>query len=487
VNFWLRLGTIFGLSQAIFLGWPGSTLSLAAEARFRPEPAKGPLHVHPDNSRYFTDGTGKAVFLTGSHTWGSLQDYTYSDGTSPLEMDFSAYLAFLNDHHHNFFRLWVWETAMNRNAIQSTIRYEPMPYERTGPGLALDGKPKFDLTRFNPKYFDRLRTRVKAAGDAGIYVSIMLFNGFSVEGKGNVGGDPWQGHPFNVENNINGINGVSGTNTHTLSTPAITALQETYVRHVIDAVNKLDNVLYEISNEDSGTAADIDWQTHMIRFIHDYEAKKLKQHPVGLTIPWPSAGDQVLYTSPADWISPAGKVPKNDGRKVILNDTDHSYFWIGLKADGVAAQRAWVWENLTMGNQCLFMDPYLDPSHDPGRNHPIGPKPDPYWEPLRATLGQARHFAQRMDLVSAQPHPELASTSFCLASPGQQYLVYVPQGSEVTVDLSATQGELNGEWTQPAEGARLALEAFTGGARKTFKVPFGGDTLLLLWRSESRK
>lgn len=57
-----------------------------------------------------------------------------------------------------------------------------------------------------------------------------------------------------IQNNINGINGDAngdgrGTNVHTLSDPAVTRLQEAYVRHVIDAVGDLDNVLYEISNE----------------------------------------------------------------------------------------------------------------------------------------------------------------------------------------------------------------------------------------------
>ena len=31
-------------------------------------PATGPLRVHPTNPRYFTDGSGKAIYLTGSHT-----------------------------------------------------------------------------------------------------------------------------------------------------------------------------------------------------------------------------------------------------------------------------------------------------------------------------------------------------------------------------------------------------------------------------------
>jgi hypothetical protein len=64
------------------------------------------------------------------------------------------------------------------------------------PGITRDGKPKFDLTRFNPVVFDRLRSRVLAAKNRGMYVAIMLFQGFSIEGKGNLGGDPWERHPF---------------------------------------------------------------------------------------------------------------------------------------------------------------------------------------------------------------------------------------------------------------------------------------------------
>ena len=469
-------------------------------------PAAGPLRASTANSRYFTDGSGKVILLVGSHTWGNLQDYTYDKLPSPPAMDFDAYLAFLRQHNHNFFRLWAWESPFNPNAKQGTITYSPMPYQRPGPGLALDGKPKFDLTLFNQAYFDRMRGRVMAARDNGIYASIMLFNGFSIEGKGNVGGDPWQGHPFNPKNNVNGIDAGSGKAIHTLSHPAITALQEAYLRKVIDTVNDLDNVLYEISNEDSGDSADTAWQIHMIQFIRSCEAAKARQHPVGMTQQYPQGNEDALLTSPADWISPGTKVPvcsvpvrasnetsdlKRNGSqetphgvttsgKVVLNDTDHSYFWIGLKQDGPAAQRAWVWENFTRGNQCLFMDPYLDPSHDPGRNDPAGGKPDPYWDTLREAMGRTRAYAERMNLGAAVPHGELASTGFCLANPGKEYLVYLPQGGEVTVDLSAALGKLNVEWMHPAEGTAIRVEPTAGGGRRTLKTPFPGDAVLYL-------
>jgi hypothetical protein len=439
---------------------------------------QGPLRVHPTNPRYFTDGSGKAIFLTGSHTWSSLQDYTYAELPSPPTLDYAAYVAFLKRHNHNFFRLWAWENAFNPDAQQGTITYDPMPYQRPGPGTALDGKPKFDLTLFNSSYFDRMRTRTLAAGEAEIYVSVMLFEGFSIEGKGNIGGDPWQGHPFNPKNNINGIDGGGSAGAHTLSDPAVTAFQETYVRKVIDTVNDLDNVLYEITNEDSATPANTAWQTHMIHFIKSAEAAKPRQHPVGMTRQWPG-DDTALFESPADWISPGAKLLTADGRKVILNDTDHSYFWTGLKADGPAAQRAWVWENFTRGSQCLFMDPYLDPSHDPGRNDPIGGSPDPYWDTIRDAMGRTRAYATRMNLAAMAPHEALASTGFCLADPGKEYLVYLPAGGEVTVDLAPSAGPFHVEWMHAVEGTITHGET-TGGAQRVFTAPFAGDAVLYL-------
>ena len=468
-------------SLSILLIFLSSILSAEAQETPPHGVTSGPLRLGRLNPRYFVDSAGKPVFLTGSHTWGNLQDYNYSSLPSPAPMNFNAYLQFLNVHHHNFFRLWAWETALNPNAQQGTIRYDPMPYRRSGPGVALDGKPQMDLTQFNPAYFERLRSRVEAARSKGIYVSVMLFNGFSIEGKGNVGGDPWPGHPFNPKNNVNRVDGGNGTATHTLSNRVVTSFQEAYVRKVIDTVNDLDNVLYEISNEDTASPADAEWQYHMIRFIKEYERSKPQQHPVGMTAAWPGT-DDILYQSPADWVSPAAKVLAGDGRKVTLNDTDHSYFWIGLKRDGQAAQRAWVWQNFTQGNQCLFMDPYLDQSHDPGRNDPVDGKPDKYWDSLRQAMGQSRRYAERMNLAAAIPHSELASTGFCLADPGNQYLVFLPNSVAATVDLSAAKVPLNAEWLRVEDGTVTRAGAVQGGSKANLKSPFNGEAVLYLWR-----
>lgn len=78
------------------------------------EKTAGPLRVHPTNSRYFADGTGSVIYLTGSHTWASLQDCGLDVGSvdtsdPPREFDFNAYLELLTENNHNFIRLWRWE------------------------------------------------------------------------------------------------------------------------------------------------------------------------------------------------------------------------------------------------------------------------------------------------------------------------------------------------------------------------------------------
>ena len=71
--------------------------------------ASGPLRVSRENGRYFVDGSGRAVYLTGSHYWLNLQDGVLTE--PPPAFDYTGYLDFLVAQNHNFFRLWTWEEA----------------------------------------------------------------------------------------------------------------------------------------------------------------------------------------------------------------------------------------------------------------------------------------------------------------------------------------------------------------------------------------
>jgi hypothetical protein len=456
-----------------------------AELRPHAEPAFGPLRVHPLNGRYFTYDGQRAVYLTGSHTWGNMQDQLSPDPR--VKFDYPGYLEWMVERGFNFMRGWVWEQAAWDNHTTEKLLVDPLPYLRTGPGKALDGAPKFDLTQFNPEYFQRIRSRVVAAGERGIYVSIMLFQGFSVDDRNtDISLNPWLGHPFHRDNNINGIDGDphqtdGGRAVHTLLLPEITALQERYVRRVVDAVNDLDNVLYEVGNE--LYADSVAWQYHMIEVVQRYQAGKAKRHPVGMTGGGPDAvPNRALFESPAEWVSPRHETdqpyrdnpPPADGRKVVITDTDH--LW------GHGGTQGWVWKSFTRGLNPILMDPY-EPLYGLENKPWVGSlnrRDHPLWVSLRRNLKLARDVAERVDLASMLPRVDLASTGYCLANEGDDYLVYLPEGVRVEVDLSYGATTVSVQWLDPGTGMIVSGDAVPGGDRRTFVSPFARDAVLHL-------
>ncbi len=434
---------------------------------------KGPLRLHPRNPRYFADSQGRIVYLTGSHTWSNLQDMGLDDPPKPF--DFDSYLDFLVQHHHNFIRLWRWEVPRYRYSPDSSVSFcKPHPWQRRGPGLARDGKPKFDLSQFNPTYCDRLRQRCLKAARKGLFVSVMLFEGHCVQ----FAEEGWVYHPFHPDNNINGIDG-GRLDYYTLKNPKVLALQEAYVRKVIDTVNSLDNVLYEVCNEAGGYSTE--WQYHMIRFVKAYEAKKAKQHPVGMTFQYQGGTNENLFNSPADWISPNPEggyrddPPPSDGRKVVLNDTDH--LW------GEGGNPQWVWKSFTRGHHPLFMDRIAELTNRTVTWSGRKAEDIPGADAIRKAMGVTCRIAEQVGLAEMSPLPQLASSRYCLAAPGKKYVIYLPDENEVTVNLSEGKGRFRAEWVHPIEGTTFPGGVTEGGSQRTLKPPFGGDAVLLITRA----
>jgi hypothetical protein len=404
-----------------------------------PDAAAGPLVVSETNPRYFTVRSGndtgeRVVYLTGSHIWNNFHD-GLGPGTdcaeTPEQNDYNAYLAFLKEHGHNFIRLWRWEEFTSQAAGGAFhLCMSPQPWPRSGAGTATDGKPKFDLATFDQAYFDRLRDRVVAAGNEGIYVAVMLFDGFCLHlcpAPDNVAG-----HPFHAANNVNGIGITSIDDYQVLPLdPRIQALQEAYIRKVVDTVHDLPNVLYEVANESSGggtldpafaeslglSASDLApgdstaWQYWVIDVVKRYEQQMgYDTHPVGMTMQYP-VPDQArvndpLFQGPADWISPGfddqpmpsfpgGPAsrwyvdpPANDGTKVVISDTDHYAPGLG--------DALWAWKSFLRGHNPILMDfgiidvvNPLDPS--------LGVPACESFAAARSAMGDTLRFAERMD------------------------------------------------------------------------------------------
>ena len=403
--------------------------------------AAGVLRVHPDNPRWFADESGRVIYLGGHQSFVDLQDNSFNKefirGRERI-LDWDKYVDFLKANNFNYLRNWViWSTGSGAMApVNNAVAY-PMPYKRVaGDGKAKDGKDKFDLNQFDEVFFQRMRKRCEDLQQAGIYVSIMLFEVYGFLGGESVGDPPqtlWDGNVFNKANNINGIdvdydgNG-KGIEFFYTDDKKILRLQQEYVRKVVDTLNHLDNVFYEIANELYAPQ----WQYGMIEFIKRYEKSKPRQHLVLMsaggrtrTGAWKQMGRGPVVNSPADFFAAAGSwqsqrfkkkdPPPNNSDKPGIVDTDHG-------AAGTT-DVGYLWSALTRGYHFnLYDKPFENPDAEGAE-----------WRRIRKSVGKAVEYAGKMDLANVHPRGDLASTGFCLTRPGYQYIVYQPEEGPITV------------------------------------------------------
>jgi len=301
---------------------------------------------------------------------------------------------------------------------------------------------------------------------------VMLFQGWSL--RPGDGGDPWFGHLFNPANNVQGIDAAaarpSQSGAHTLAHPDVTKVQETYVRKLLATVGDMDNVLWEIANESMGTR---DWHEHFVRLIHREQPAHGKRQPVVLSNCRRGITNADLWASDAEAVGPTrtsehayfADPPESDGGKIVLTDSDH------CRPD--TKDPGFVWRNFLRGNHVLVLDWGL-----------IEPE-DTNWEPIRRAMGLARDVAERVDLAEMAPDSKLASSGYCLAARGQEYLVYVPKGNAVSIDLADAKGKFRVAWQHGATGRRVDGERVEGGGKRSLRVPLAAHAVGHLTRESS--
>jgi hypothetical protein len=96
-------------------------------------------------------------------------------------------------------------------------------------------------------------------------------------------------------------------------------------------------------------------------------------------------------------------------------------------------------------------------------------------------MGDTRRYAEKMDLAKMTPRPELCSARYCLAKPGEAYLVYLPEGGSVTLDLCAAPGAFTVEWFFPRLCRSIpGGRPLPGGDFAVTTAPYTGDAVLYL-------
>jgi hypothetical protein len=257
------------LSRHLFAGFVLLLLSLFSHAA-------EPISLHPENPHYFLFRGKPAVLVTSAEHYGALLN---------LDFDYRKYFDTLHADGLNYTRIFSGayvepEGAFNisRNTLAPPEHRFICPWPRSDvPGYAKGGN-KFDLSRWDPAYFDRLKDLVRYAGRRGVVVEFTFFCPFYEEKQ-------WQLSPQNAVNNINGIGNVARTNVYTLDQHGgLLAVHEALVRKVVEELNEFDNLFYEIANEPYFGGITLEWQRRIADVIVDAQKNLPNKHLIAQNI-----------------------------------------------------------------------------------------------------------------------------------------------------------------------------------------------------------
>ena len=98
--------------------------------------------------------------------------------------------------------------------------------------------------------------------------------------------------------------------------------------------------------------------------------------------------------------------------------------------------------------------------------------------PGATEMTHVRTFWNPIAWWEMEPDNSLVNGGFCLAKSGQEYIVYLPDGGSVSVNLSAASGSLGVEWFNPRSGLTTSGGTVTGGGSRNFTAQDTNDWIL---------
>ena len=154
-----------------------------------------------------------------------------------LDFDYVAYLDALKAYGLNYTRIWPGAVLemVGEFCKDNTMGPRPdrtiVPWARSNePGYVYGGN-KFDLDKWNPEFFARLKDFIVKAAERGIVVEICFFNSQYTH--------RWPLSPLYYENNIQGVGKCDFKDAQTLKYPDLVQRESEYVSKITQEVNGL--------------------------------------------------------------------------------------------------------------------------------------------------------------------------------------------------------------------------------------------------------
>ncbi len=373
---------------------------------------------------------------------------------------------------------------------------------------------KFDLSKFNGEYWQRLDNFLKLTNKRDIIVQIELFDAWDhMEDHQSLGG--WSKNPFNPDNNINYTAEESGLPTEVNYRPGenpsghpfyktvpdldnnqlILAYQEAYVDKLLSIAFEYPNVLYCMQNE---SGEELAFGDYWIRYIREKARKSGKeiyttdmrrinditetdhafiyQNPAIYTfVDISQNNSQNVATGQLHWdrIQEVRGILKDNGVRPMNNIKIYSREEGEPHING--PQRFW---RIIMGG-CASARFH--------RPHPLEGGPENHYklsmhglglhQQAQTNIASARKFTEALDIFICEPNNDLLAErseneAYCIAEERKQYGIYFPGEGAVVLDLSNAGGKWQLQWLDISENRWLdEKKTFQGGVWISVETP----------------
>lgn len=476
------------ISHAVVLGLLAPLLSAVPDA-------SGPIALHPKNPHYFVWRGQPTVLVTSGEHYGAVLN---------LDFDYAAYLRALQDHGLNHTRTFSGayrEIPSSFGITDNPLAPKPnryaCPWARSRTPGDDDGGHRFDLTKWEPAYFARLRDFMSQAQRCGVVVEFNLFCPMYND-------DLWRACPMNAANNVNGVGACGREEVYTLKHPDLLEVQLALTRKFVQELREFDNLYYEICNEPYFGGVTLDWQHKIADTIAAAEREFPRRHLISMNIA--NGSRKVDAPHPAvsilnfHYCTPPDAVGLNYGLQRVIGENE-----TGFRGRADVLYRTEGWDFLLAGGGLYNNLDYSFTVKHPGGTCRDYKSPGGGSSELRGQLQILKRFLESFDFLCLSPDRESVRCATpgvrtrALTQRGQAYAVYVhvplpkkpkdeelrhhaAQRVEARLVLDLPAGRYRAEWWDTRTGAVTPAIAWThGGGEKTLESPsFTEDIALRL-------
>jgi hypothetical protein len=444
-----------------------------------------PLALHPDNPHYFLWDGRPTVLITSAEHYGAVIN---------LDFDYRKYLGTLAADGLNYTRIFSGAYVepqgafkIERNTLAPSAERFIAPWPRSTPAADPASRPRFDLSRWNDAYFDRLKAFIAEAARHRIVVELTLFCPMYEEVQ-------WSLSPMNAANNVNGIGGVARNEVYTLDKdPALLAAQEALTRKLVTELNRFPNLFFEIINEPYFGGVTMAWQRRIADVMVDTERALPSKHLIAQNIANKSA--TIVDPHPAvsifnfHYATPPDAVAANYALNKAIGDDE-----TGFRGVQDEVYRTEGWDFIIAGGALYNnLDYSFAVGHEDGTFVYPATQPGGGSRALRRQLKVLRDFIDGFDLRRTAPDNSIIrggvppdGSARALVEREGAIAIYLRRKSaapSTPLRVRIPSGQWRAQWIAPTSGSMVHMvELARGGEHDLMPPDYQTDIALRLQR-----